>query len=250
MQNKTYLKTPNLPTKSVKTMLADSRISADAMQEFKRMGIRVLFSATASVLQKPVSGHPDMTLHHLDDRVFCCPPQLKTYYQNLLPDAEILAGKTELSRNYPGDIAYNVGRVGRYAFHNLKYTEPQICAYYEKIGVNLIHVPQGYSKCSICVISKNAIITTDTKIAAAADLHGIDVLYIDNASIQLTGMSCGLIGGCTGLAAPDKLLVNGNINLHPEHMRIFEFCRKYHVEIHSLHSGVLEDIGSLIPLFE
>lgn len=234
----------------IKYLLADYRITQQAILELRRLGIKLINTMPVPILQKAVSGHPDMALHHLGRQYFCCPPQTAAYYQSVLPDAEIIVGNSELDRNYPADIAYNVGRVGNNAFHNFKYTDRKIYEYYEKIGVNLIHVNQGYSKCSICIVTSNAIITEDIKIAIQADLHGIDVLYLKNKSIYLKGMSCGFIGGAAGLFDQHTLLLNGSIARHPDCDKIVGFCQKYNVQIHSLHSGRIEDIGSLIPLSE
>ena len=46
------------------------------------------------------------------------------------------------------------------------------------MGYEIINVKQGYAKCSICVVSDNAIITADKGIAKAAIQNRIDVLEI------------------------------------------------------------------------
>ncbi len=241
---------PNVPERRIQSMLTDYRINSQAAAELKRLGVHLLYTIPLHSLHPAVSGHPDMALHHLGGRYFCCSPEGAGYYQKLLPGAKIFVGNTALERNYPKDIAYNVGRVGNNAFHNLKYTDPRIYEYYKKIGVNLIHVNQGYSKCSICIIAPNAIITEDTVIAQRASENGIDALLICNRGVVLEGLSCGFLGGASGLLDPHTLLVNGNINTHPAYKAIAGFCRNHHVEIHSLHNGRIEDIGSLMPLSE
>jgi len=113
-----------------------------------------------------------------------------------------------------------------------------------------INVNQGYSKCSVCVINENAIITSDLGIAKKCDLFGIDVLVIDDSCISLNGVSHGFIGGSSGLISPELLAVNGNIKLHKNYDNISNFCNKYNVNIISLHCGEIEDIGSIICLTE
>lgn len=250
MKNFLYIDMPNLPVNRIKYLLTDYRIIPHAVHELEKMGIRCIFTTPVQALYSAVNGHPDMALHHLGGKKFVCSPQVFAHYQKMLPGAEIVVGKSILERNYPRDIAYNVGRVGNNAFHNLKYTDRKIYEYYNEIGVNLIHVNQGYSKCSICVVACNAIITSDKMIAKQAGLHGIDALLISEEGVILKGMSCGFLGGAAGLADRHTLLVNGDIALHPDHKRITDFCQKYSVEIHSLHSGAIEDIGSFIPLSE
>ena len=44
--------------------------------------------------------------------------------------------------------------------------------------------------------------------------------------------------------------VNGNIETHRNYREIKAFCDKYEVKILCLHSGYIEDVGSIIPLTE
>ena len=113
-----------------------------------------------------------------------------------------------------------------------------------------IDVKQGYSKCSVCVINKNAIITSDLGVAKKCDNYGIDVLFVDDSNIKLHGVSHGFIGGSCGLISPDLLAINGNITYHINSDAIQLFCEKYNVNIISLHNEEIEDIGSIICLTE
>lgn len=245
-----FIEIPNLPAKKVHTVLVDCRISEHAIEGLRVLGIIAVKSRIMHALYPAVSGHPDMQLHHFGGTVFCCAPEAYAHYSRILPGADLRVGKSALNRNYPFDIAYNVGRVGRFAFHKLNYTDTVIRAYYEENGVNLIDVNQGYSKCSICPIAKNAMITSDIEIAKKADTIGIDVLFVSCKNIILKGLSNGFIGGACGLLSDTMLGVNGNLALHPDFEKIGRFCENYNVHIHALHNGFIEDIGSIIPLSE
>ena len=54
---------------------------------------------------------------------------------------------------------------------------------------------QGYSRCSVCVVSDNAIITADEGICRSAEAHGVDVLKIRPGYIDPPGFDYGFIGG-------------------------------------------------------
>ena len=162
---------------------------------------------------------------------------------------KIISGNKKIGSTYPYDIAYNVARINRAAFHNFIYTDDKILEYYNANGIKLIDVKQGYSKCSICVIAENAIITSDKIIAKAAVSNGYDVLHISEGYIKLKGLNYGFIGGCCGLISKEILAVNGDISQHIDYLKIKEFCEKYNVTIYPLHNGTLEDIGSIIPLY-
>ena len=76
--------------------------------------------------------------------------------------------------------------------------------------------------------------------------RNIEVLLIGQGHINLREMPYGFIGGTSGLIKKNVLAVNGNINLHPDGNRIKLFCKKYDVDIITLKTGILTDIGSII----
>lgn len=246
---KEYLQNPNLPLKKVGGVLVDYRIRPEAEQNLMRLGIQVYKTLPCCDIQIPVNGHPDMTLHHLGERLFVSAPNLYPYYKNLLSDASIIPGNTKPGKHYPNDIAYNIARIGKYAFHKLQSTDFLISEYFRNNGVTLINIPQGYAKCSICMITENAIMTSDTIIAKQAKQHGFDVLLIHPGFIRLKGYNYGFLGGASGLIDRHTLAVNGQLAMHPDYNQILAFCQKYDVQIYPLHNEIPEDIGSIIPLF-
>ena len=112
----------------------------------------------------------------------------------------------------------------------------------------IININQGYAKCNIAVIGKNALITSDKGIYTKALDKGLDALLIKSGFIELKGLSYGFIGGASGMIAPDILAVNGNINTHPDCKNMKAFCRNYGIYITSLNRGKLCDVGSIVPL--
>ena len=244
-----YLKVPNLPQNRVTTVIVDYRISKESENTLKNKGINVLKTAKLNNLYQAVNGHPDMQIHHLGGNLFVCENTLYDYYKNLLPDAIIVSGCC-LSSEYPYDIAFNAARVGDFCFHNLKYTDSQILEYYKRKGVKLINVKQGYSKCSVCLINENSIITSDIKIAEKASKIGIDTLYFDSNEIILKNLNHGFVGGIGGLIDKNVLAINGNIANLNNHRGLLKFCQNKGVKIQSLSDSIPEDIGSIIPIKE
>ena len=120
--------------------------------------------------------------------------------------------------------------------------------YCKNNGIRILNTKQGYAKCSICIVSDNAIITADKNIYDAAIKNDIDVLMIDSEGIFLDGYDNGFIGGATGLMEKDLLCINGNIELHKDGKRIKDFCLKYGVRTISLSDEPIKDIGTIIRL--
>ncbi len=241
-----FVEKPNLPDKRVSCVIADYRISEDSLQTLKKLGVEVILSCEIPALYDAVKGHPDMMIHHLGGNRFVTAPEAYEHFSKALPDSNIIQGSKTLNGKYPYDIAYNAASVGDKLICRADCTAAEILSEYN----NIISVKQGYSKCSICVVAENAIITSDSSIYKTAVSNGIDVLKICDGYIRLKGMSYGFIGGASGLISKDMLAVNGNINTHPDSKLISDFCGKYGVAVVSLNSGEIEDIGSIIPVCE
>ena len=73
-------------------------------------------------------------------------------------DTKIAVSASNLSTNYPNDIALNAVMIGKNIICNKKYTDKYIIEYATNNNLNIIDVKQGYSKCSVVPISHNAII--------------------------------------------------------------------------------------------
>ncbi len=244
---KDFIKIPNLPKKKISAVLVDFRINKNSFKMLNSLGIRVYTTKEHHALYEAVFGHPDMMVHHLGDNKFIVAPGYEDILREI-PDIEIIVGKSELTSKYPYDIAYNAARVGNFLIHNLKYTDKAILENTEELIK--IDVAQGYSKCSVCVINENAIITSDIGIAKKCDNFGIDVLLVDDSEISLRGVSHGFIGGASGLVSENTLAVNGNLKYHKNYEQIRDFLEKYQTELIFLHNGLIEDVGSLICIAE
>lgn len=243
-----FLTRPNIPDKKVTKVLVDYRIGAEAEKTLNKQGIEVIKTVKHKNLYEAVCGHPDMQLHHLGGDEFVCEPSVFDYYKKILPKATLINGDTKISCEYPFDIAYNGAACGNYFFHNLKFTESNIYEYYKANGVKLINVKQGYTKCSVCILSESALITSDRMIAKKAVEEGLDALFFDSSEIMLPGLSNGFIGGICGLIDKNVLAVNGDILLTKNGEEFSLFCERHGIEILPLHSQMPVDIGSIIPL--
>ena len=244
------LKNPNLPEKEVKGVLVDYRTPENIIDRIKCMNIDVYRSQKCSSLYSSVDGHPDMVLCHIMGNFFVCEPNFCEYYKSMFPFVNIIKGDTYIQDTYPQDIAYNIARVGKYAFCKMEYTDRKIIEYLNRFDVKIINVNQGYSKCSICVVDENSIITSDKGIAKSAEKYNIDVLLIKEGHIKLKDLDYGFIGGASGKLSSNKLAVAGNINFHCDSEHIYDFCLKKGVDIISLSNEMLVDIGTIIPIYE
>ncbi|MGE5329634.1 MAG: DUF6873 family GME fold protein [Deltaproteobacteria bacterium] len=247
-----FLKQPFIPEKQVKLMLIDGSTPYPILEKLSSLGISLILTEKCTSVQESISYHPDIQLHPLgSNKIAVCPESFKTFSKKLLPYGfKIICGTNPLRSNYPDDIAYNVARIGKICFHNFKYTAPIIRSYFEDNRLVMLNVKQGYSKCSIAILNKSAIITSDKGIHETAFKYGIDSLLISPGNITLKDQSYGFIGGCTGLLSPDILAVTGSLENHPDCKKIINHAKKYSIEILPLSKDIPIDVGSLIPLME
>ena len=155
----------------------------------------------------------------------------------------LIKGQNNIDSKYPYDVWYNATALKDYVICNKAYTDKTILDSHNK---EIINVKQGYSKCNICIVDNNAIITSDNGIAKTVAQKEIDVLKISSGHIELRKLDYGFIGGATGLIDNNTLAVNGDINSHPDSEQIKVFCHKYNVDIIPLKDGKLVDIGTII----
>lgn len=246
-----YIDIPNLPEKAVKTVIVDGRITYDLEKSLLDYGIRVIKTLEHPLVYSAISYHPDIMLHHIEKEYIIYAPQTHPVLLMRLASEgfKLIEGDSVLTPKYPGSIAYNVARVGNLAFHNLKYTDPILRRELEARNVELVHINQGYAKCSISIVNHNSIITSDAGIAKIAESKGLEVLLIDSEDgIRLQGVDKGFIGGASGLVDCDKWLISGNIDTLKNAQRIYDFLVDRNIEPVSLYGGEVLDIGSILPV--
>lgn len=233
-----YIISPNLPDRKVKGVISNTKLN----------NIDVILPMNIPELLLPERMHADMQIVHLYDNVFICPHYCADYYRTYLKDAVIIEGYTNLNEKYPDNVAYNVCILGNKIICNIKTADSKLL-YLARQKYDIINVNQGYSKCSVCIVNDNAVITSDKGIALSLIKENIDVLLISEGHIALPGFNYGFIGGCSGKLAPDILYFNGDLSKHPDYIKITEFTKKHNCQCVFDSSFELTDIGSILPVY-
>lgn len=170
-----------------------------------------------------ISSHPD---------IYICDTGKKLIMQN------------EISNKYPDYLGYNGIFLDRYFIHNLKYTSPVLLDEAERMGLELINVNQGYTKCSCVVVDGRSIITADEGIVKKLYGYDVDVLKIEAGHVRLDGFDYGFIGGASGKVG-NCIVFNGDLSTHPDHEIIREFILSKGLEIIDFKGLELYDIGTI-----
>jgi len=148
----------------------------------------------------------------------------------------------EISGNYPDYLGFNGVFLDKYFIHNLKYTSPTLISQAENMGLTLVNVRQGYTKCSCVVVDGSSIITADKGIISALSAcPDIDVLGISEGHVLLDGFEYGFIGGASGRVG-NSIVFNGDIKTHPDCDAIKAFIEGRGLEVVSFPGLKLYDI--------
>lgn len=245
-----YVDIPNIPQEKVSLVIVDGRISNSVEKGLFDNGINIIKTKAHPSLYDSVAFHPDMFLHHIGGQKIIYAPGTSEETVRELEEYgfQMMRGETELKYKYPGNIAYNAARVGRFVFHNTKYTDKILKDFFLKLDLELVHINQGYAKCAISVVDENSIITMDKGIAKVADKKGLNVLVVEEKNILLPGLDYGFIGGSSGLIDKNKWAVSGRLESLGSYSEILAFLTQKGKEVISLSDQQVVDIGSLIPI--
>ena len=225
-------------------IIVAGNIPDEIQNSLKKIGFNVFLSPLNPYVLKPLRYHPDMQIASADGNLVCDSGLYDTYRTMFGENSKkLLCGKTQTQCTYPKDVAYNIKVVGKYVFHNFKYTDEKL----KEVVADktFIDVSQGYTGCSICTVSDSAIITADRIIHEKALSAGVDSLLINPQGIKLEGFDYGFVGGSSFLH-DGILYFFGDISSHPDCLKIKDFCRKHDTEICILGTDVLTDYGSAI----
>ena len=195
------------------------------------LGCHLSFIASSDIVDPAISNHPD---------IFLC----KMGAGDGAPI--FFAEKEDLGRDYPSDVAFNAACTGRYFIHNLSYTNEKLLLAAKEMGMTLIDVGQGYTKCSIVVVAEDAIITYDEGIIRACSKYPeLEVLQVSPGFVRLDGYDTGFIGGCSGRVG-NEVHFNGDLFAHPDFQRIVTFIEKRGLTCRWFPDYKLTDIGSIL----
>lgn len=242
---------PNLPVGMVTDVIVSGEYSY-IISELNNLGVKTFTTNAFLNLPYYERFHADLQCSYYKKGTLAVCQQNVPFFSLKAEKAglHIHHTNTILKSSYPYNIQFNHVVLGQKIICNKKYTNTDIITYCHKNNIKIIDVKQGYTKCSIAVVSENAVITSDPSIYKACKTNGIDVLKIDSGHTNLYGYDYGFIGGCCGKLSNDILAFTGIVNEHKNYFDIKNFLRNYGIYILELSNKPLLDIGSIIPIIE
>lgn len=194
-----------------------------------------------------ISAHPDIFLFLFDDKKFIHSKSLPYEILKRIKEkgVHLIESLLTPSGQYPKTVSLNAVRVGEFIFHNLRFTDPEIINEAHKKGLKLVHINQGYTRCSVIPINQKAVITSDIGFAKKAREVGLDAELIIPGHIILQGELFGFIGGASGVTPDGRIIFLGDITEHPDFQKIDLFLKRHGTKYSYLPDVPLLDAGCL-----
>lgn len=195
-------------------------------------------------LDRRVAGHADLSIFRADDHTILAAEGICPYIVNFLSIrgySVYIASRQ--GAKYPKDAGLCVCTTGKYTIYNPKTVDPFVRRF---LTGRCIEVTQGYTKCSVCVVTDEAIITADRIIAERAQSAGLDVLRIEPGHIFLEGFKTGFIGGASYKSDERTVAFTGLLDSHPDKNRILRFLKKHDMTPVYLTGEPLFDMGGAV----
>lgn len=241
------LQRPNLPQARV-TAVAISETAGESIRKLASMGVFSVQIPAFSGLPDGLQSHADLQLFHVETSGIFVSEQLFDTIYNI--GFQPLKVREPLGKCYPADARFNALRLGKRILCNPDTISREILEFAQTHEIEIVPVKQGYTKCSVCCVDEDLIITDDPSIYKSAQFFCNDLLLVSKGSIRLSGYHYGFIGGCCGKLDRDLIGWNGNIETHADAKQILDFLERHRIRSINLHDGPLTDIGSILPLKE
>ncbi len=241
------MQNPFIPSKRANLAIISGQASGEIIYNLTNEGMEVIKTIKVESVSSKIAYHPDLILHPIDLNTIVVAPEVFNFYsQNLKPyGLNVIKGRNNLARHYPEDIKYNVFRIGDHFVHKKGYSDGIIEQYYKNMGIKLIDVKQGYTKCSIALVDNQSAITSDKKIAEKLTDAGYDILLIEKGWIELLGYDYGFIGGASGHISSKEMVLTGLLLNHPDALVIEDFIKSKGIEIIYLSKDNIIDLGTV-----
>ncbi len=241
-----FVDKPHLPQGKVRQLILGEKYKKVLENALLARNIAPIWLNNNTFVDERLAGHCDLTAVHLGKNILAVQ---KTAAADCETINNIKLIRTDVPKKpeYPYDAGLNICIVGDNLIYNPKSADAQTVSH---LGCTRLCCKQGYTKCSVCVVDENSIITADRKIAAIAAAAGMYVLTVSEKLAALDGFEHGFIGGASFKISANEIAFTGVINDTSERLRIERFLNERGISAVYLTQMPLLDIGSAIPITE
>ncbi len=246
--SKTFVKSPNLPLKRVKECIIGS-VYTEEIKELSELGINCVKLPRLTTLDNEISAHADIQIFNKGNGNLIISSEAGEKLKEILNSFNFTVEK-DIKTPYPNDIKLNAAFIGNKIICNKNFVSKEILSFANENKLEIIHTKQGYSRCSLCIVNENAVITEDPGLTSLLNICQFDVLEITPGKIHLSESHSGFIGGASAKLSEKEMYFSGNVSKHLDFDKIKSFLDNYNISMVYNKSRQLTDFGGIIQLTE
>lgn len=221
----------------------DKRLPSEAKENLSSY-FDVLEFSTDGVTYEAISGHPDIFFCKIKNDLIVSPNVPEEYLSFLYKrNIKYKYGSTFSQMKYPQSAAYCAAIDEHYLIHRTDITDEVILR--SASNLEMISVPQGYTRCNLLSLKDKSFITSDDGIYRNLCDMNFNVLYVEPSAILLPGFRHGFFGGACGVYE-DMVFVVGSLDFFGYGKAVREFLGKLKYKIVELYYGPVLDCGSIL----
>lgn len=228
-------------------LIVKSHEHRELSELLKEKGRELIEISSNKLFPDETASHADMAVFSFNDGtvvVDASRKELAYELGNMGYDVHI----TERACNgiYPNDVLLNCFTLKGHLVCNTKYVSSVLLHLAREHGFELLHVNQGYAKCSTLVVGNQTVITDDVSIHNACTSIGAKSLLIEKGSIYLSDRHYGFIGGAS-CVIDNEVIFLGQLSTHTSGNEIKQFLDCNGINFVEM-NGQLKDIGGVVSI--
>lgn len=220
-------------------------IYKDEISELNELGIETIPVSGTNDLDEEIRYHADILAFNPYNGDFIIAEGTQKGIEADLTGFNVILEKS-IASPYPRDIRLNAVLLGSKIICNSEYVSDNIKGSLK--SAEILHTNQGYTKCNICIVTDNAVITEDSNIASLLNNSQIEVLKISPGYVKLSSKHHGFVGGASAKISDNEIYFSGDLSKHPDYKRIIMFLDKYNFKPVFNSNRPLNDFGGLVVL--
>lgn len=243
-----FVKNPNLPKKRTKDCIIGSTYTEE-IKELTELGMNCIKLSRLPTLDYEIDSHADIQIFNKGSGNLVISCEAGEKLKERLNDFNLTIEK-DIKSPYPNDIKLNAAFIGNKIICNKNFVSKGIITFANENNIEIIHTKQGYSRCSLCIVNENAVITEDHGLTSLLNIYQFDVLKIKPGKIHLSEAHSGFIGGASAKISEKEMYFSGDVSKHPDFDKIKAFLDNYNISMAYNKSRQLTDFGGIIQLTE
>lgn len=219
----------------------------DEISELNALGIETISLPKNPFLDDEINEHADILSFNCGDGRIYLDSSIIGEISGLLTDYRAIPCKL-IKSPYPNDVKLNAALLGDKLVCNKKTVSNELLKWANDQNKQIINTKQGYTKCNMCILNDNAVITEDGNIACLLKNYQYNVLKLQPGYVALSKAHYGFIGGACAKISDREIYFSGDISSHPDFLKISSFLNMFGFNMIYNSNRPLKDFGGIVSI--